>query len=66
MLPCVVVGVIATIVVAISNQESKTLDEGDSTDSGQNMAQIDNQSHNVKESKTPDEVGKYYYSKNIS
>ena len=58
-----VVGIITTIAVVISNhnpdssqnmtqidnnQDSKTPDEVDSTDSDQNMAQIDNQSHNGK------------------
>ena len=59
-----VVGIITTIAVVMSNQESKTQEEVDSTDSGpnmastfnNNMAQIDNQSHN----------GKYYHSKVIS
>ena len=58
-----VVGIITTIAVVISNQnpdsgqnmaqidnnqDSKTPDEVDSTDSDQNMAQIDNQSDNGK------------------
>ena len=35
-----VVGIITTIALVISNQDSKTPDEVDSTDSGQNVAQI--------------------------
>ena len=36
------VGIITTIAVVISNQESKSQDEENSTDSGQNMSQITN------------------------
>ena len=46
-----VVGIITTTAVLISNQDSKSSDE---VDSGQNMSQIDNNSN--QDSKTPDEV----------